>query len=127
MLAVWALADVHLPNFCPTGTASQSGRTVGVQNNGETVTITVTDPAGNKDTSIHIWWWITPAGGGTGSGDSQKANTKKHQTQTSCKATIPISASDSGGTLHWVVAFDKWIPSEEDHEWTWGTEGTQSL
>jgi len=127
LIAALALADVHIPNECPTGTASQGGRTVDPKLNDGNVTISVTSPATNHDTSIHIWWWITPAGGGTGSGDSAKANSKKHQNQTTCKAVIPIGASDSGGTLHWVVAFDKWNPAEEDHDWTWGTEGTQAL
>jgi len=127
VLSILALADVNIPNGCPTGTGSQGGRTVTPGNDGSNVTITVTSPATNKDTSIHIWWWITPKGGGTGHGSSTKANSKKHKTQTTCTATIPISSADNGGTLHWVVAFDKWIPAEEDHEWTWGSDGTQSL
>jgi len=127
LLAALALADVNIPNGCPTGTGNQGGRTVTPSNDGTNVTITATSPELRADTSIHIWWWITPKGGGTGSGDSQKANSKEHKTQTTCTAKIPISAANNGATLHWVVAYDKWNPATEEHDWTWGTDGTMSL
>jgi hypothetical protein len=126
LLSIAALAaDVHIPNDCPTGTASQAGRSVSVTNDGSKITIQADTPAGNKDTSIHVWWWVTPKQGEGGTNGREKKNSKKHQTQTSCKAEIPIGSGD--GSIHWVVAYDKWDPLTEDHVWTWGTDGTQSL
>ncbi len=131
MLATAAFAgrNVHLPNGCPTGSGSQGARSSPTDNKDGNLVITAKSPT-DKDTSIHIWWYIyTPGPGGTvpeegGEYGEQKEKAKDHDKKTECKATIYVPP---GKSVHWVVAYDRWNKTTAEDDWVWGTEGTANF
>jgi hypothetical protein len=131
-MAAFAFArDVNIPNDSPTGSSGQGDRRVDISNDDGKIEIHAQSPT-DKDTSIHIWWYVyTPGPNGEvpatgGENGKEKEKDKRHKRKTELKAEIPTQGLD-GQKLHWVVAYDKWNKATAEDEWTWGTQGTMDL
>ncbi|MCE9635881.1 MAG: hypothetical protein K8T90_09265 [Planctomycetes bacterium] len=121
--------DVHIPNGAPTGGTGQGARSATTDNAGGNLVIKAATPT-DKDTSIHIWWYIyTPGANGAippegGENGSKKEKAKDHDKKTECEATVYVPP---GKSVHWVVAYDRWNKVTAEDDWTWGTEGTANF